>query len=66
MDAMTVLVEAAPEAADEAAKSAAAGALEQRIKEIVGLSTQVVVGDPNAVERSQGKARRVVDKRPKG
>ena len=34
--------------------------------QLVGISTEVIVGDPGAVERSQGKARRVVDNRDKG
>jgi phenylacetate-CoA ligase len=32
---------------------------------VVGVSTKIRVEDPGAVERSLGKARRVVDKRPK-
>jgi len=63
MDAMRVLVEALPTAADEASKSAAARMLTKRIKDVVGISTEVIVGDPGEVERSQGKARRVVDNR---
>ena len=40
--------------------------LQQRIKTLVGVSTRVNVLPPNSVERTQtGKARRVVDKRPK-
>ena len=40
--------------------------LEQRIKTLVGISTRVNVLPPNSVERTQtGKARRVVDKRPR-
>ncbi|MEC7164123.1 MAG: hypothetical protein VXW20_07705, partial [Pseudomonadota bacterium] len=37
--------------------------LGKKIKDIVGVSTEITVGDPGAVERSQGKARRVVDNR---
>ena len=65
MDAMRINVEAMPDAADEASKSAAARMLTKRIKDIVGVSAEVVVNDPGAVERSQGKARRVIDNRPK-
>jgi len=66
MDAMRILTEAKPGATDEASKAAAARMLTKRIKDMVGVSTEVVVGDPNAVVRSQGKAVRVVDNRDKG
>ncbi|KMW60286.1 Phenylacetate-coenzyme A ligase [Candidatus Rhodobacter oscarellae] len=59
MDAMRVHCE--PLAAGDAAPLAAA--LGQRIKDVVGISAQVVLSDPGGVERSQGKARRVVDNR---
>ncbi|WP_170441417.1 phenylacetate--CoA ligase PaaK [Ruegeria arenilitoris] len=65
MDAMRVYVEAMPDAADELSKTAAARMLTKRIKDIVGVSTEIVVGDPGDVERSQGKAKRVVDNRDK-
>ncbi|MFD0911821.1 phenylacetate--CoA ligase PaaK [Ruegeria arenilitoris] len=65
MDAMRVFVEAMPDAADELSKTAAARMLTKRIKDIVGVSTEIVVGDPGDVERSQGKAKRVVDNRDK-
>jgi phenylacetate-CoA ligase len=40
--------------------------LEHRIKTFVGVSTRVTLSDPNSVERTlTGKARRVIDKRPK-
>lgn len=35
-----------------------------RIKDTIGLSTRIVVEPPGGVERSQGKARRVIDRRP--
>ena len=65
MDEMAVFVETTPEKADEATRLAVAKALKQKIKDIVGVSTTVNVGMPNSVERSQGKARRVIDSRPK-
>lgn len=65
MDAMRVYVEANPDAADELSKTASARMLTKHIKDIVGVSTEVVVGDPGAVARSQGKAVRVVDNRNK-
>lgn len=66
MDAMRVYVEAAADAADELSKTAAARMLTKHVKDVVGISTEVIVGEPGAVERSQGKARRVVDNRGKG
>jgi phenylacetate-CoA ligase len=40
--------------------------LQQRIKTLVGVSATVVVGVPDSIERTLvGKARRVIDKRPK-
>jgi len=66
MDAMRVFVEAAPGAADELSKTAASRMLTKRIKDIVGVSSEVLVGDPGSVARSQGKAVRVIDNRSKG
>ncbi|OSQ51625.1 phenylacetate--CoA ligase PaaK [Marivita geojedonensis] len=63
MDAMRVLVEATPDAADELSRTAATRMLVKRIKDHIGISTEVEVGDPGSVARSQGKAVRVVDKR---
>ncbi|WP_435660564.1 phenylacetate--CoA ligase PaaK [Leisingera caerulea] len=65
MDAMRVYVEANPDATDELSKTAAARMLTKRIKDMVGVSTEIIVGDPGSVERSQGKAKRVVDNRSK-
>ncbi|MFC3119248.1 phenylacetate--CoA ligase PaaK [Jhaorihella thermophila] len=66
MDAMRVYVEANPDAADELSKTAAARMLTKRIKDNVGVSTEIIVGDPGSVARSEGKAKRVVDNRDKG
>jgi phenylacetate-CoA ligase len=63
MDAMRVLVEASEDAADEPSRTAAARKLTERVKDMVGVSAQIVVGDPSSVARSQGKAVRVVDNR---
>ncbi|CUH88790.1 Phenylacetate-coenzyme A ligase [Phaeobacter sp. CECT 5382] len=65
MDAMRVYVEANPDATDEMSKTASARMLTKRIKDMVGVSTEIIVGDPGEVERSQGKAKRVVDNRDK-
>jgi phenylacetate-CoA ligase len=41
--------------------------LQQRIKTMIGVSASVHVGAPDSIERTLvGKARRVIDKRPKG
>jgi phenylacetate-CoA ligase len=40
-------------------------ALEASIKALVGISTRVLVGDPGSIERSAGKAQRVIDRRNK-
>jgi phenylacetate-CoA ligase len=63
MDAMRVFVEANPDATDELSKTAAARMLTKRIKDMVGVSTEIIVGEPGEVERSQGKAKRVIDNR---
>ncbi|WP_170762966.1 phenylacetate--CoA ligase PaaK [Ruegeria lacuscaerulensis] len=65
LDAMRIIVEATPGSTDELSKTAAARMLTKRIKDIVGVSTEIVVGDPGNVERSQGKAKRVIDNRDK-
>jgi phenylacetate-CoA ligase len=62
MDAMEVMVEAASaEPGDH--RDAAAHELQHLIKSLIGVTTKVSVLDPGGVERSQGKAKRVVDKR---
>jgi len=63
LDVMRVHVECLPDAL--AGKEAIAKALGKRIKDMIGISTRVDVGNPGDVERSQGKARRVIDLRPK-
>jgi phenylacetate-CoA ligase len=63
MDEMEVKVEMR-----RSQESAAAGAgrlLASRIKETIGISARVTVLPPDGIERSQGKARRVIDLRPK-
>ena len=65
MDAMRVFVEAGPTAADEPSKTASARMLTRRIKDVLGVSAEVIAGDPGSVVRSQGKAVRVVDNRNK-
>jgi phenylacetate-CoA ligase len=65
LDAMTVKVEARADAADAATRAAAAGQLAKRIKALIGVTAAVEIVAPGAVERSLGKAKRIVDLRPK-
>ncbi|ABV95554.1 paaK phenylacetate-CoA ligase PaaK (plasmid) [Dinoroseobacter shibae DFL 12 = DSM 16493] len=65
LDAMRVFVEATPAAADELSRTAAARVLTKHVRDMVGVSIEVVVGDPGSVARSQGKAVRVIDNRKK-
>jgi phenylacetate-CoA ligase len=64
LDVVRLIVEARPDRADEASRKAEAAALSAHIRNLIGIGIEVTVGDPGAVERSAGKARRVVDKRP--
>jgi phenylacetate-CoA ligase len=63
MDEMAIHVEADPTLADAASRTAAAEELSGLVKSLIGVSARVAVDDPGAIERSMGKARRVVDKR---
>jgi phenylacetate-CoA ligase len=63
MDEMEVHVEARPEAAAPEVRRAAANRLEQAIKDTIGITSRVIIRDPDSIERSAGKARRVVDRR---
>ena len=65
LDVLRLLVEAHPNHADAASRAAQAALLGVHIRSTVGLGVEVVVGDPGGVERSAGKARRVIDLRPK-
>ena len=65
MDEVAVHVEARPEYFDPVLLEAEAKVVVARIKDTIGLTTRVVVEPPGTVERSVGKARRVVDQRPK-
>jgi phenylacetate-CoA ligase len=65
MDNMTVHVECTAEAAGESARAGSAKELAHHIKSVVGVSTRITVHEPGAVARSEGKAKRVVDNRPK-
>ena len=58
-DAMQVLVEAEPETNKEALSIAA----QERIKEMIGLTVEVTVLAGGVLPRSEGKAKRVIDRR---
>jgi phenylacetate-CoA ligase len=64
LDEMEVLVEAAP-GSDATTREAAARQLATLVKDNIGSSAKITVLEPGGVERSQGKARRVIDKRPR-
>jgi phenylacetate-CoA ligase len=66
MDELNVLVEARPEHAGDAERAASADLLCHHVKAMIGVTVSVTVTAPGEVERSQGKAKRVVDRRPKG
>ena len=65
MDNMTVHVECTLDATDEGARTGSARELAHHIKSVVGVSTRILVHEPGGVARSEGKAKRVVDNRPK-
>ena len=61
LDHLTVLVELAPGAADKQS----AASLGHEIKSRIGITADVKVVPISTIERSVGKAKRVIDKRPK-
>ena len=67
MDELDVLVEMKPECAQAPAaeQEAAAKELQHHIKSYIGVSAAVRVVSQGGIERSIGKAKRIVDKRPK-
>jgi len=65
LDEMAVEVERSP-AAGAADGDAAGKKLAHLIKSMIGVTADVRVVAPGGIERSLGKAKRVIDKRPKG
>ena len=68
LDELDVLVERRPEIPGPlsvAARSSVEQEVERLIKGLIGVSTKVRVVEPGTLQRSQGKAVRVIDKRPK-
>ena len=68
MDELDVLIERRPEIPGPlsvAARGSVEQEVERQIKGFIGVSTTVRVVEPGTLQRSQGKAARVIDKRPK-
>lgn len=65
LDIATLHVEARIDCTEESARHAEAAALTAHIRNNIGIGMSVVVTEPGAIERSAGKARRVLDKRPR-
>ncbi|HZH51204.1 MAG TPA: phenylacetate--CoA ligase PaaK [Microvirga sp.] len=65
MDQMEVRVEIRPDSDYPETRKTAAERLGQSIKDTIGITAKVTVVDPEGIERSLGKARRVIDRRPK-
>ncbi|MGD9839417.1 MAG: phenylacetate--CoA ligase PaaK [Afipia sp.] len=64
MDNMEIQVEARPDASFPA-REAATKQLVQSVKDTIGITATVTVLDPGSIERSVGKAKRIIDRRPK-
>ena len=68
MDRLEVLVERRadlPASLSASARSTIEQDVERMIKGLIGVSTKVRVSEPQTLPRSQGKAARVIDKRPR-
>ncbi|MBP8881360.1 MAG: phenylacetate--CoA ligase [Dermatophilaceae bacterium] len=63
MDAMDVRVEARSQASGENDRAVLAKQVVGRIKDVIGVSVGVEVVPPGGIERSQGKAKRIIDER---
>jgi phenylacetate-CoA ligase len=63
LDEMEIRVEIRPDADEPALRDAARERLCAAIKDTIGVTTKVSVLDPEAIERSLGKAKRVIDQR---
>jgi phenylacetate-CoA ligase len=66
LDELTVRVEARADAAGATERARAGRALAALVKENVGVSVDIDVLEPSLIERSAGKAQRIVDLRPGG
>ncbi|MGE0700771.1 MAG: phenylacetate--CoA ligase, partial [Hyphomicrobiaceae bacterium] len=66
MDEMEVVVEVADPGETEGLRARAAAELAHHIKSVVGVTARITVAGVGAVPRSEGKAKRVVDRRERG
>ena len=64
MDRLTVRAEARPDASPEV-RTAAAGLIARGVKDGIGVTVAVEIVDPETLERSVGKIKRIVDARPR-
>ncbi|MBV8403660.1 MAG: phenylacetate--CoA ligase [Gammaproteobacteria bacterium] len=65
LDQLAVRVECRAELAHAAARRELERELQHQLKSSLGLATRVEVCNPGTIERSAGKARRVIDRRPR-
>ena len=65
LDTMTVHAEARPDRWDGQGLFAEAEGLVTAIKNTIGVTTAVIIAPPGSLERSLGKAKRVIDRRPR-
>ncbi|MEU7048544.1 phenylacetate--CoA ligase PaaK [Streptomyces eurythermus] len=65
LDALTVRAEARPDAPPEV-REAAARSIVAAVKDGIGVSVRAEIVEPESLERSVGKIRRIVDLRPRG
>jgi phenylacetate-CoA ligase len=65
MDQMEVRVEMRIDALAPGLRATATERLAQAIKDTIGITAKISVLDPDAIERSLGKAKRIVDHRPR-
>jgi phenylacetate-CoA ligase len=64
LDAMTIHVERRPDATPADAEAAGTHLVTQ-VKNTIGVTAGIVVQEPDTIERSMGKMRRIIDDRPR-
>ncbi len=64
LDELDVRVETKPDVISEADRENAARELQHHIKSLIGINTRIRIEPTGVIERSTGKAKRVIDKRP--
>jgi phenylacetate-CoA ligase len=65
LDELKIVVEAKVAAGASEARDAAGEDLARHVKSRIGVSAEIAVVEPGQVERSLGKAKRIIDLRPK-